>query len=49
VFERRSSLVGPIVISILLFPFGLIALLGRAWRQSRSSAPARRLDDEALQ
>jgi hypothetical protein len=26
-FERRSSLVAPIVISVLLFPFGLIALL----------------------
>ncbi len=30
VFERRSSLVGPIVISIVLFPIGLIALLGRS-------------------
>ena len=30
VFERRSSLVGPILISILLFPVGLIALLGRS-------------------
>ncbi len=30
VFERRSSLVGPILISIVLFPVGLIALLGRS-------------------
>jgi hypothetical protein len=30
VFERRSSLVGPIVISVLLFPLGLLALLGRS-------------------
>jgi hypothetical protein len=29
VFERRSSLIGPILISIVLFPFGLIALLWR--------------------
>jgi hypothetical protein len=30
VFEYRSSLVGPIVISVLLFPIGLIALLARS-------------------
>jgi hypothetical protein len=30
VFEFRSSLVGPILISIFLFPIGLLALLGRS-------------------